>query len=68
MKEVTKDMLIGDILRQDRSVAPILMEMGMHCLGCPSAQVESLEDACRVHGVEVNEIVEKMNAFLAEKA
>lgn len=61
-QEITKDMVIGDVLRIDQKLAPILMGMGMHCLGCPSSQLESLEDACKVHGVEVDEIVRKLNA------
>lgn len=63
-QEITKDMIIGDVLRIDQKLAPILMGMGMHCLGCPSSQLESLEDACKVHGVEVDEIVRKLNAAL----
>ncbi|MDF2803401.1 MAG: hydroxylamine reductase [Anaerocolumna sp.] len=58
---ITKDMLIGDILRLDASLAPVLMECGMHCLGCPSSQMESIEDACGVHGIDVNEVLNKLN-------
>ena len=54
---VTKDMLIGDILDADRETAQFFFEMGMHCLGCPSARGESLEMACAVHGVDVDEMV-----------
>ncbi|HBD40551.1 MAG TPA: disulfide oxidoreductase, partial [Lachnospiraceae bacterium] len=50
MKEVTKDMLIGEILQADATVAPILMASGMHCIGCPASQGESLEEAAMVHG------------------
>ena len=64
-QRITKDMVIGDILRLDNELAPILMEMGMHCLGCPSAQMESLADACAVHGVNVDDMVNKLNAKLA---
>lgn len=67
MTKVTKDMLIGDILRIDMAIAPILMEVGMHCLGCPSSQMESLDDACVVHGKDSDEVVEKINAILAAK-
>ena len=66
MSVITKDMTIGDILRVDEGLVPILLETGMHCLGCPSAQAESLEEACWVHGTDVDAIVEKMNAFLAQ--
>ncbi len=63
--KITKDMVIGDILRLDSELAPVLMEMGMHCLGCPSSQMESLADACTVHGVDSDEILAKLNAKLA---
>ena len=66
--KITKDMLIGDILNMDIETAPFFIEMGMHCLGCPSARGESLEQACEVHGVDVNEMVTKINNFLAAKA
>lgn len=65
--QITKDMLIGEILEMDVDTAPFFFEMGMHCLGCPSARGESLEDACAVHGVDVDEMVDKINAFLASK-
>lgn len=63
---VSKDMLIGQLLVEHREVAPILMHAGMHCLGCPSAQAESLEEACMVHGIDVNELVAEINGFLQE--
>ncbi len=65
--QITKDMLIGEILEMDVETAPFFFEMGMHCLGCPSARGETLEDACSVHGVDVDEMVSKINAFLATK-
>ena len=61
---VTKEMTIGQLLMEHPNVAPILMEIGMHCLGCPSAQAESLEDAAMVHGLDADLLVEKINAFL----
>ena len=64
--EITKDMLIGEVLRINRNLAPVLMEIGMHCLGCPSSQHESLSDACMVHGVNADEVVAKLNAKLEE--
>ena len=67
MATVTKGTLIGDILDMDRDTAPYFLEMGMHCLGCPSARGESLEEACMVHGVDVNELIEKINKHLADK-
>ena len=60
MKEITKDMKIGEILDANRELAPFFLEMGMHCLGCPSARGESVEQACRVHGVDVDELVAKL--------
>ena len=62
MADITKDMTIGEILRTAPEVAPILMEAGMHCLGCPSAQAESLEEAAMVHGLDINSLMEKINA------
>lgn len=67
MTEVTKDMIIGDILDADISTAKFFLEMGMHCLGCPSARGESLEMACQVHGVDVDDLVADINAYLASK-
>lgn len=64
---ITKDMLIGDILDADRETAQFFLNMGMHCLGCPSARGETLEMACAVHGVDVDEMVEEINTFLASK-
>ncbi len=64
--QITKDTLIGDILTMDPTTAPYFLEMGMHCLGCPSARGESLEQACMVHGVDADELVEKINAHLAK--
>jgi hybrid cluster-associated redox disulfide protein len=65
--QVTKDMLIGDILDANIDTAQFFLAMGMHCLGCPSSRGESLEDACAVHGVDADEMVQKINAFLADK-
>jgi len=64
---VTKDMTIGSILDYDRGTAQFFLEMGMHCLGCPSARGESLEQACRVHGVDADDLIKKINDFLASK-
>ena len=61
---VTKDMTIGALLMEHPHVAPILMEIGMHCLGCPSAQAESIGDAAMVHGIDADVLVEKINAFI----
>ena len=64
---VTKDTVIGDILDADRETAVYFLEMGMHCLGCRAARGESLGDACEVHGVSADEMVEKINAYFASK-
>ncbi len=65
--KVTKETLIGEALEMSMDIAPILMGIGMHCLGCPSSQGESIEDACMVHGVDPDELIEKINAVLADK-
>ena len=59
---ITKDMTIGEILRTNPKVAPVLMEAGMHCLGCPSAQAESLEEAAMVHGMDIDALMAKIEA------
>ena len=57
-----KDTKIVEILEKAPEKAEILLEIGMHCLGCPASQMETLEEACAVHGIDVNEVVEKLNA------
>ena len=61
MASVTKDTIIIDVLRMDQGTAPFFLEIGMHCLGCPSASGESIADACAVHGVDAEELVNKLN-------
>lgn len=63
---VTSETVIGDILDADMNAAMVLMEMGMHCVGCPSSRGESLAEACVVHGIDVNELVDRLNAYFAE--
>ena len=63
MAQITKEMTIGEILRTNPNVAPILMEAGMHCLGCPSAQAESLEEAAMVDGMDINDLMAKIAAL-----
>ena len=58
MAEITKEMTIGEILRTNPAVAPVLLEPGMHCLGCPSAQGESLEEAAMVHGIDIDALMQ----------
>lgn len=65
MAEITKDMLIGDILGVAPDSVPLFMDMGMHCLGCPASLGETLEQACLVHGVDVDEMVQKLNEMSA---
>ncbi|MBE6773508.1 MAG: DUF1858 domain-containing protein [Ruminococcaceae bacterium] len=67
MKEITKDMLIGDILDADRGTAVFFFEMGMHCLGCPASRGETVEEACTVHGVDVDTLIARINEYLASK-
>jgi hybrid cluster-associated redox disulfide protein len=64
MAQVTKETLIGEALMMNMGIANILMESGMHCVGCPSAQAESIADACMVHGMDADELIGKINAFL----
>ena len=59
--EIKKDMQIGEILEKAPEKADILLEAGMHCLGCPASQMETLEQACEVHGIDVEELVSKLN-------
>ena len=65
---VTKEMSIGEVLRIDRGCAPIFMAFGMHCLGCPHSIGESIEEACAVHGANVDELVDQLNAWIQEQA
>ena len=64
MAKVNKDMLIGEILQLDPNMAGVLMASGMHCVGCPSSQAESLEEAAMVHGLPVDLVVARLNAYL----
>ena len=64
---VTKESIIGDVLDYNSGTAQFFFEIGMHCLGCPSARGESIADACMVHGTDADALVAKINAFLASK-
>ncbi len=64
MASITKDTTIGEALMINADIAPVLMEIGMHCLGCPSAQGETLEEAAMVHGIAVDELMTKINAAI----
>jgi hybrid cluster-associated redox disulfide protein len=60
---VTKETKIGDILDASVEVAPFFLNMGMHCLGCPASRMESIEEACMVHGVDADDLVAELNAY-----
>lgn len=64
MMNITKDMIIGDILKESPDMAPVLMAAGMHCIGCPSSQMESVEEAAMVHGIEPELLLARINAFV----
>ena len=66
MARVTKDTMIGDLLQIDQNVAPLLLNIGMHCLGCPSSQMETIEEAAMVHGIDPDALVNEINDFLAK--
>ena len=66
MAQITKDTIIGDILDIAPETAPIFLSIGMHCLGRPSSRGETVEQACMVHGVQVDELLERINASMAE--
>lgn len=66
MKQVTKETMIGELLQIDANVAPLLLNIGMHCLGCPSSQMETIEEAAMVHGINPEELVNSINEFLAK--
>ena len=65
--QVTKDMIIMDVLNMDMDTAKFFIEIGMHCLGCPSASGESIEMACAVHGADADKLVDDINKFLESK-
>lgn len=62
MMEIKKDMTIGELLENTPEKADILLEAGMHCLGCPASQAETIEEACEVHGIDADELIKKLNA------
>ena len=65
--QINKDMLIGELVVMDELIPQMLMGAGMHCLGCPASQAESLEEACMVHGIDCDDLVSKMNEILANR-
>ncbi len=64
---ITKDMTVGEIIAADIGIVPILMNAGMHCVGCPASQGETLEEACMVHGMDEDLLLEDINTYLASK-
>ncbi|MBE6824650.1 MAG: DUF1858 domain-containing protein [Ruminococcaceae bacterium] len=64
MDKVTKSSIIGDVLDMYPQTAQFFLEMGMHCLGCPAARGETIEEACQVHGANADELVEKINSAI----
>ena len=68
MSKITKEMIIADVLRLDTNTAPIFLENGMHCLGCPSSMSESIEDACMVHGMNPDKLIGELNAHFEKSA
>lgn len=67
MPKVTADMMISDVLKIDKGIIPILLNNGLHCLGCPSSTGESIEDACAIHRIDVSKLIKELNDFLESK-
>ncbi|MBR2520824.1 MAG: DUF1858 domain-containing protein [Oscillospiraceae bacterium] len=63
MEQITKETIIGDILDIAPESAPLFMSIGMHCLGCPASRGETVEEACAVHGVDVESFLAKLNVY-----
>jgi hybrid cluster-associated redox disulfide protein len=66
MATITKNMTIAEALRVDQNIIPVLLDIGMHCLGCPSAQGETLEEAAMVHGIDPEELMQRIQAQIGE--
>ena len=66
MASITKDMTIAQAITVDQDIIPVLLDIGMHCLGCPSAQGETLEEAAMVHGLDPEDLMEKIKAVTGE--
>ena len=65
MAKITKDTTIGEAINIDAGIVPILMGAGMHCVGCPSSNGETIEEACMVHGMDCDDLMEEINTYLA---
>lgn len=68
MPQVERTTMIGELLQIDENIAPILLNIGMHCLGCPSSQMETIEEAAMVHGIDPDALVGEINEFLAKES
>ena len=66
MAVITKDMMIGEVLEKNQATAEVFFAIGMHCLGCPASRGESVEEACQVHGVDLEQVLEKLNRINQE--
>jgi len=66
MASITKDMTIGQAIATNQNIIPVLLDIGMHCLGCPSAQAETLEEAAMVHGLDPEELMDRIQAEIGE--
>ena len=66
MGKISKEKIIMDVLMMDRRTAPIFIKHGMHCLGCPSASGESIVDACAVHGIDADKLIDDLNNFFEQ--
>ena len=66
MAAVTKDMTIGQAIAINQNIIPVLLNIGMHCLGCPASQAETLEEAAMVHGIDPDELIDRINAVIGE--
>lgn len=67
MQKITGEMIIADVLRMDRGTVPIFLNNGLHCLGCPSATGESIQDACAIHGIDAQKLINELNAYFEGK-
>ncbi len=64
MAQISKTTMIGELLQINQNIAPVLLNIGMHCLGCPSSQMETIEQAAQVHGIDPDALVNEINEFL----
>jgi hybrid cluster-associated redox disulfide protein len=65
--KITKDTIVADVLKINRELASVFMQNGMHCIGCVAASGESIEDACKVHSIDAQKLVDQLNYFLESK-